>query len=144
MKRWTEYLLPVALLITVAIGVYAYFKIVEQKDYLTMVYPWCDTTIESCFAYCEEEECEEVEPYKKVLIETDRLALCIDEDCEALMCEPGDPGCITYHCAEDMLEEGEYCLAIEDATANEEEETVGNETELNESSESTSEEATEE
>lgn len=142
MKQWTEYLLPAALLLTAAVGIYAYFQIVEQKNYLTMAYPWCDTTVESCFAYCEEDECEEVDPYKKVVIETSRLDACVDEDCEALACEPGDPGCMTYHCAEDMLEEGEYCLPIEEETTSEEEDVTDSGAVLTESVEPAPEEET--
>lgn len=109
--KFVDVLFPLLVCIIAGTAVFYFNTIVLNLGYRTMLYPGCNPEIESCFTVsCEEgEECEP-EPYKKVLVATDRLRACEDDTCVEELCATASSICEIIWCQEENLEEGEECF----------------------------------
>jgi hypothetical protein len=102
---------PLIILVIIA----SYYRFFVAKDYIVDYEATCDPSSESCFIYCEEEECEEPEPYARISkYAADLYAQCGEDitDCEsANVCVASDRHCVMEYCSEDVVEEGESCTS---------------------------------
>ncbi|MDQ1300080.1 MAG: hypothetical protein QG636_748 [Patescibacteria group bacterium] len=101
---------PLIILVVVA----SYYRFFISKDYIVDYKATCDPANENCFVLCEEEGCEEPEPYARISkYAADLYAQCGEDitDCEsANACVPSDRHCVIEYCSEDKLDEGESCV----------------------------------
>lgn len=100
---------PLIILVIIA----SYYRFFIAKDYIVDYEATCDPASESCFVFCEEEGCEEPEPYARISkYAADLYAQCgknISECESANTCVASDRHCVIEYCSEDNLDEGESC-----------------------------------
>ena len=109
MDRASKYLIWGFVLIFIAVAYHGYRVFFVERDFIINGTTECDPAFESCFAWCEE-ECEE-DYYKKITKKSSNIAVCNElfEECESLVCEPGERGCKIIYCSEETVEESEIC-----------------------------------
>jgi hypothetical protein len=110
--------LTVTMLITIS---YRFYDYVIEKNIQLYTYASCNTEKETCFIVDEENAYYEFQthPYKKVSILDAYAPACLEEHtCEEFKCDNLASCEITY-CAEDTLEEGEYCVTSDSNSENE-------------------------
>jgi hypothetical protein len=110
-KYFLLYTLVPLLILTVAAS---YFRFMVSYDYLVSYEGDCDAFSQSCFLYCEDDEC--TEPLYYSIIERDASALrsiCGANadilNCEAAStCQPNDRSCSVTYCDATIDDNCEY------------------------------------
>ena len=119
-------LIVFALLVLTVVG-FKYKQFFLDKDYSFQTQVSCDPKTESCFkVICDGEsatstgECDtssgvmftDGSPYKYIeLPETDVPSCLEGNTCPDFFCPADNPDCVTTYCSEDVLEDGEECVA---------------------------------
>lgn len=106
----------IAILTILAVSA-SFYRFLVIKDYIVSYEGICDPYTESCFVYCEDEEC--VEPFYYSTIE--RQAAEIYERCgedvtvcdEAYECQPDVSVCSITYC--DPAQDGDLCESLTEA-----------------------------
>lgn len=100
-------ILGVLVLILISLA-FKYNKYILEKDYFVYLYASCDTQVQNCFQY-EDEEDYYTKMYQKAYI----VERCMDGTCDMYACsqqEQDQNQCLIVECSEDTLEEGELCV----------------------------------
>lgn len=110
MDRKSKYLIWAFVLLVIAAALWGYKAFIIDRNFVINTTTECDPSIESCFMWCEEGECEE-DYYKKITKNASNTPVCNDavEECEPLACGPDEADCEVIQCSVEELEEGEIC-----------------------------------
>jgi len=126
-KRWSHVLFFVIFgFILFGSVAFAYYRIVERRDFMISAEAECDPYVEKCFVYvCDPatEECtgdpeEDTSYYKIMKRRAFNVPLCdpnTDESCEALICPEGEKDC-SYELCEEGNIDGIECVDPEQYT----------------------------
>lgn len=93
-----------------------FVRIVVLKDYQIVAETSCDTTIEKCFSYTDEES-GEISYYKLISKKAASIIACEateeKDGCnEELTCTEGEISCSYTYCDSENLAEGEVCAEV--------------------------------
>lgn len=110
MDKKSKYIIGIFIIFSLLVAGWGYYTFLIKRDFSIHNTTTCDPELESCFVWCEEGECEE-DYYKKIIKNASNIDLCNPalEDCEPLICEPGEENCQILECSEENLEEEEMC-----------------------------------
>lgn len=120
MNKTGKIILIALLLLVVILSGFKYKQFFLDKNFLFTTQVSCDPTTESCFqVVCGDEGCEpsafmfsDGTPYKYVDLPGYRVPECLEANtCPDFFCPVDDEECVTTYCSEDVIEEGEECIA---------------------------------
>lgn len=110
MDKKSKYLLWAFILVAIVSAIYGYRTILGERDFVVNSTTICNPETESCFKWCDEEECED-EYYNKIIKNGQSIPVCNEalEECESLVCEPEEQDCRIITCSEETVVDGEIC-----------------------------------
>lgn len=137
MRFRNHFLLYTVLPLILIAGFASYYRFMVAGDYIVQYEGECNPSTETCFVWCEDEECTDV--YYYTIVENrvkDIFQRCGPDitDCEAAsVCLPSDTACTITYCDPENLGEGETCELIGDSGEEVKSEPSSNSTESSES-----------
>lgn len=114
MKYVPAIALAVLLVIAAVVALVRFEQYEVEMNYLVFSYVPCDETQDVCYGYGEcdtaDPECV-IEPYMKVSLPASMAPGCIfDNSCQSDFVCDASIGCSKSPCADDTLDEGEFCI----------------------------------